>query len=47
MIQLLHKIIVGTTRRLPLPAARFAFRAYNKALRVLSRPDLLRRAHSL
>ena len=40
MIQPLHKIIVGTIRRLPLPAARFAFRAYNKALRIL-RPEHL------
>lgn len=35
MFQPLHKTIVGTIRRLPLPAARFAFRAYNKALRTL------------
>jgi FkbM family methyltransferase len=36
MIQPLHRAIVGTIKRLPLPAARFAFRAYNKALRTLS-----------
>lgn len=35
MIPILHKTIMGTIRRLPLPAARFAFRAYNKALRTL------------
>lgn len=35
MIQPLHRTIVGTIKRLPLPAARFAFRAYNKALRTL------------
>lgn len=35
MFQPLHKTIVGTIRRLPLPAARFAFRAYNKVLRTL------------
>lgn len=35
MIQPLHKTIVAIIRRLPLPAARFAFRAYNKALRTL------------
>ncbi len=35
MFQPLHKIIIGTIRRLPLPAARFAFRAYDKALRTL------------
>lgn len=35
MIQPLHRAIIGTIRRLPLPAARFGFRAYNKALRTL------------
>jgi len=35
MFQPLHQIIIGLVRRLPLPAARFAFRAYNKALRTL------------
>lgn len=35
MIQLLHKTVMGTLRRLPLPAARLGFRAYNKALRIL------------
>lgn len=40
MIQPLHRAIIGTIRRLPLPAARFAFRAYNKALRTL-RPEHL------
>ncbi|MDB5489976.1 MAG: FkbM family methyltransferase [Reyranella sp.] len=35
MIQLLHKTIMGTIRRLPLPAAKLGFRAYNKALRTL------------
>lgn len=35
MFQPLHETIVGSIRRLPLPAARFAFRAYNKALRKL------------
>jgi len=40
MNQPLHKIIVGTIRRLPLPAAQFAFRAYNKALRMM-RPEHL------
>jgi FkbM family methyltransferase len=35
MIQPLHKTIVAIIRRLPLPAARFAFRAYNKVLRTL------------
>ncbi len=35
MIQPLHRAIIGTIRRLPLPAARFAFRVYNKALRTL------------
>jgi FkbM family methyltransferase len=35
MIQPLHKAIVAIIRRLPLPAARFAFRAYNKVLRTL------------
>lgn len=35
MIQLLHKTVMGTLRRLPLPAARLGFRAYNKALRTL------------
>jgi len=36
MIQLLHKTVMGTLRRLPLPAARLGFRAYNKALRILA-----------
>ena len=36
MIQLLHKTIMGTIRRLPLPAAKLGFRAYNKALRTLA-----------
>lgn len=36
MIQLLHKTIMGTIRRLPLPAAKLGFRAYNKALRMLA-----------
>lgn len=40
MIQPLHRAIIGTIRRLPLPAARFGFRAYNKALRTL-RPEHL------
>lgn len=40
MIQPLHKTVVGIIRRLPLPAARFTFRAYNKALRTL-RPEHL------
>lgn len=35
MIRLLHRAIVGTIKRLPLGAARFAFRGYNKLLRVL------------
>ena len=35
MIELLHKTVMGTLRRLPLPAARLGFRAYNKALRTL------------
>lgn len=35
MIRLLHRAIVGTIQRLPLDAARFAFRGYNKVLRVL------------
>ena len=35
MIQLLHKTIMGTIRRLPLPAAKLGLRAYNKALRTL------------
>ena len=34
MLQPLHKTIIGTIRRLPLPAARLAFRAYDKALRL-------------
>lgn len=36
MIQLLHKTIMGTIRRLPLPVAKLGFRAYNKALRTLA-----------
>jgi hypothetical protein len=36
MIQPLHKIIVGTIKRLPLPAAKFCFRGYNKVLRMLA-----------
>lgn len=35
MIRLLHKAIIGTIRRLPLRAACFVFRGYNKALRLL------------
>ncbi|MFN4017074.1 MAG: FkbM family methyltransferase [Reyranella sp.] len=35
MFQPLHRTIIGLVRRLPLPAARFSFRAYNKALRTL------------
>jgi FkbM family methyltransferase len=35
MIQLLHRAIVGTIRRLPLRPARFAFRGYDKVLRLL------------
>lgn len=35
MFQPLHRTTIGLIRRLPLPAARFAFRAYNKALRTL------------
>lgn len=38
MIRLLHRAIVGTIRRLPLRAARFAFRGYDKVLRMLG-PD--------
>lgn len=35
MIHLLHRAIVGTIRRLPLRAARFALRGYDKVLRLL------------
>ena len=35
MIRLLHRTIVGTIRRLPLRAACFVFRGYNKVLRLL------------
>ncbi len=35
MIQLLHQTIMETLRRLPIPAARLGFRAYNKAMRTL------------
>lgn len=35
MFQPLHRTTIGLIRRLPLPAAQFAFRAYNKALRTL------------
>lgn len=34
MFQPLHKTIIGTIRRLPLPVARLAFRAYDKMLRM-------------
>jgi FkbM family methyltransferase len=40
MFQPLHQTIIGLIRRLPLPAARLAFRSYNKALRTL-RPEHL------
>jgi len=40
MFQPLHKTTIGLIRRLPLPTARFAFRAYNKALRTLAAEHL-------
>jgi FkbM family methyltransferase len=40
MLQPLHRTIIAIIRRLPLPAARFAFRAYNKSLR-MARPEHL------
>ncbi|WP_421998709.1 FkbM family methyltransferase [Reyranella sp.] len=39
-----HRAVMGTLRRLPLPAARFGFRAYHKAMRSLA-PDHVARTY--